>query len=123
MKIAASLLGFLMVLGFVQLAYSDQQQELFLEVQPVITPTLINAPPFVSGTVTDANGIAVSNATVTITISSKQMQTTTGGQGSFSINLPKLHAGEYVIEVQASKDPYVGASSYVEYTADTPLGR
>lgn len=123
MKTVASLLGFLIILGFTQLAYSDQQPALILTVQPVITPTLIKATPIVSGTVTDMNGIAVSNATVTVTISAKQIQTTTDGQGSFSVNLPWLRVGEYVIEVQASKSPYVDSLSYVEYTADTPLGR
>lgn len=122
MKILAFLLGFLMILGFAQLAYSDQPS-LLLTVQPVITPTLIKAAPIVSGMVTDMNGIAVSNATVIITISAKQIQTNTDGQGSFSVNLPRLHAGEYVIEVQASKSSYLDSLSYVEYTADTPLGK
>jgi len=124
MKIASSLLGFLIILAFTQFAYSDQQPALFLAVQPVITPTLIKAAPVVSGSVTDMNGIAVANATVTVTISSKQTEVQTDGQGSFTINLPsKIHVGEYVIEVQASKILYNSALSYVEYTVNPPLGK
>jgi hypothetical protein len=124
MKIVASLLGFLIILAFTQFAYSDQQPALLLTVQPVITPTLIKAPPVISGAVTDMNGIAVTNATVTVTILSKQTEVQTDGQGSFTVNLPsKLHVGEYVIEVQASKSLYSDALSYVEYTANPPLGK
>lgn len=124
MKIAASLLGFLVILAFTQFAYSDQQPALFLAVQPVITPTLIKAAPIISGSVTDMNGITVTNATVIVTISSKQTEVQTDGQGSFTINLPsKLRVGEYVIEVQASKSLYSDAISYVEYTVNPPLGK
>jgi hypothetical protein len=123
MKTVTSLLGFLIIVAFTQLAYSDQQPVLLLTVQPVITPTLIKAPPVISGAVTDMNGIAVTNATVIVTISSKQTDVQTDGQGSFTVNLPsKLHVGEYVIEVQASKSLYSDAFSYVEYTVNPPLG-
>jgi hypothetical protein len=123
-KIVTSLLGFLIILAFTQFAYSDQQPALLLTVQPVITPTLIKASPVVSGAVTDMNGAAVSNATVTVTISSKQTEVQTDGQGSFTTSLPsKLHVGEYVIEVQASKSTYSDALSYIEYTVNPPLGK